>query len=165
MLKGIYSKQLDAVNYVNAPVIAKERGLETKVSKSNKDSGALGAISVKINTTKDEFIASGSLITKEIQRITQINQYVTSIKPEKHMLLVPHENKPSMIAKVATVIGAHDININRMNVAQKSKPLVKTADNISIMIINTDSGVDKSTLDEISKIEGVKNAKYISISA
>ena len=165
VLKGIYSKQLDAVNYVNAPVIAKERGLETKVSKSNKDSGALGAISVKINTTKDEFIASGSLITKEIQRITQINQYVTSIKPEKHMLLVPHENKPSMIAKVATVIGAHDININRMNVAQKSKPLVKTADNISIMIINTDSGVDKSTLDEISKIEGVKNAKYISISA
>ena len=165
VLKGIYSKQLDAVNYVNAPVIAKERGLETKVSKSNKDSGALGAISVKIFTDNDEYIASGSLITKEIQRITQINQYITSIKPEKHMLLVPHENKPSMIAKVATVIGEHNININRMNVAQKSKPLSKKSDNISIMIINTDTAVDKATLEEIAKINGVMNAKYISITA
>lgn len=165
VLKGIYSKQLDAVNYVNAPVIAKERGLETKISKSNKDSVALGAISVKITTDKDEYTASGALITKEIERITQINQYVTSIKPEKHMLIIPHENKPSMIAKVATVIGKHDININRMNVAQKSKPLAKSKDNISIMIINTDTAVDKNTLSEISKIEGVQKAKYISITA
>ena len=52
-----------------------------------------------------------------------------------------------------------------MNVAQKSKPLSKKSDNISIMIINTDSAVDKATLKEILKIEGVQNAKYISISA
>ena len=165
VLKGILSSQLDAVNFVNAPIIAKERGLEIKVSKSNKDSQALGAITVKINTDKDEYITSGALIAKEIQRITQINQYVTSIKPEKHMLIIPHENKPSMIAQVATVIGAHNININRMNVAQKSKQLTKSQDNISIMIINTDNVVDKNTLNEISEIKGIKTAKYISITA
>ncbi len=165
VLKGILSSQLDAVNFVNAPIIAKERGLEIKVSKSNKDIQALGAITVKIITDKVEYITSGALIAKEIQRITRINQYVTSIKPEKHMLIVPHENKPSMVAQVATVIGAHNININRMNVAQKSKQLTKSQDNISIMIINTDSAVDKNTLDEISKIEGIQTAKYISITA
>ena len=165
VLKGIFATQLDAVNFVNAPVIAKERGLEIKVTKSNKDSQALGAISVKLHAQKDDFVASGALITKEIQRITQINQYVTSIKPEKHMLIVPHENKPSMVAQVATVIGAHNININRMNVAQKSKQLAKAQDNISVMIINTDCVVDDKTLKEISKIDGVKNPKYISITA
>ena len=68
--------------------------------------------------------------------ITELHKgFETSIKPEKHMLLVPHENKPSMIAQVATVIGEHNININRMNVAQKSKQLSKSKDNISIMII------------------------------
>ncbi len=81
------------------------------------------------------------------------------------MLLIPHENKPSMIAKVATVIGESNININRMNVAQKSKPLSKKSDNISIMIINTDNSVDKTTLDKITEIEGVQSAKYISITA
>lgn len=166
VLKGIFSTQLDAVNYVNAPVIAKERGVEIKVSKSNKDSGNLGAITVKISTDKNEFVTSGALIAKDIQRITRINNYVTSIKPEKHMLVIPHENKPSMIAKVATVIGKHEININRMNVVQKSQPLSKeNKDNISIMIINTDSTVDKATLEEISNIEGINSAKYISISA
>lgn len=165
VIKGIYASQLDAVNFVNAPVIAKERGLEIKVSKSNKDIQALGAITVKITTESDEFIASGSLVAKGIQRIMQINQYVTSIKPEKHMLIVPHENKPSMIAQVATVIGKNNININRMNVAQKSIQLSKSQDNISIMIINTDSSVDEVTLNEIAKIQGVQKPKYISISA
>ena len=165
VLKGIFSTQLDVVNFVNAPVIAKERGLEIQVTKSNKDAQSLGAIRVKINTDKDEFVASGALIAKDIQRITQINQYVTSIKPERHMLVIPHENKPSMIAKVATVIGEHNININRMNVAQKSKQLTKSHDNISVMIINTDTAVDSATLSEITKIEGIKTAKYISINA
>ena len=165
VIKGIFASQLEGVNFVNAPVIAKERGLEIKVTKSNKDTQALGTITVKLITEADEVIVSGALIAKEIQRITQINQYVTSIKPEKHMLLIPHENKPTMIAQVATVIGRHNININRMNVAQKSKQLSKSKDNISIMIINTDTSVDKATLEEILKIDGVKKAKYISITA
>ena len=158
VLKGIYSKQLDAVNYVNAPVIAKDRGLETKVSKSNKDSGALGAISIKITANDDEFVVSGSLITKEIPRITRINQYVTSIKPEKHMLLIPHENKPSMIAKVATVIGENGINIEHMHVVQKEN------DN-SLMVINTDVPVENNVLTSIQNIDGVKVAKYIKLTA
>jgi len=163
VLKGIFSHQLDIVNFVNAPIVAKERGVETKVSKSNKNPQALGSISVKIKTDSDEFVATGGLIAKGIQRITQIDEYVTSIKAEEHMLIVPHENKPTMIAQVATAIGKHNININRMNVAQKSQPISKENDNISIMIINTDSAVDEATIKEISKIQGIKNAKYISI--
>lgn len=165
VLKGIFAHQLEGVNFVNAPIIAKARGLEIKVTKSNKNSQATGAITVKVSTEHDDFIVSGALIAKDIIRITQINQYVTSIKPEKHMLLIPHENKPLMVAQVANVIGAHNININRMNVAQKSKQLTKEQDNISIMIINTDTAVDLDTITEISKIQGITDAQYISISA
>ena len=69
VVKGILSSQLEGVNFVNAPIIAKERGLEIKVTKSNKDTQALGAITVKLLTDSDEVIVSGALIAKEIQRI------------------------------------------------------------------------------------------------
>ena len=114
---------------------------------------------MKIVTDKDENIVQAALITEDSPRFVKINKYNTSIKPEKHILLVPHENKPSMIAKVATVLGNDGHNINRMEVVQKSGE----KDNESIMIINTDDAVDKSTLENISTIDGVGTAKSVNI--
>ena len=74
------------------------------------------------------------------------------------MLLVPHINKPNMVAQVASVIGADNINISGMQVAQNIEKSEK-----SIMIINVDSVVEESTLNKISKIEGVDRAAYISL--
>ena len=78
------------------------------------------------------------------------------------MLLVPHENKPGMIAAVATVLGDDGINISRMQVAQKSyaKGEIRQ-DEKSIMIINTDDKVEQNTLDKIAKINGIYESSYI----
>ena len=83
-----------------------------------------------------------------------------SIEAEEHMLIVPHENKPAMVAKVAAVIGENNININRMQVAQKSSK----KDNVSIMIITIDNDVDNSVMDKINSIDGIQNAQYIKLS-
>ncbi|MEI8129275.1 MAG: ACT domain-containing protein, partial [bacterium] len=99
-----------------------------------------------------------ALIAENISRIVKIDQYNTSIEPEKHMLLVPHENKPSMIAKVATVIGEYGININHMHVVQKQGEY-------SMMIINTDCAVEKEVLNKITQIDGVASSKYVKLSA
>ena len=77
------------------------------------------------------------------------------------MLLVPHVNQPSMIAKVAQVIGENNINIGSMNVVQKND----NHETESIMVINIDSGVNEKTLTEIAKIDGVHNPKYVSLTA
>ena len=77
------------------------------------------------------------------------------------MLIVPHVNKPSMIAKVAQVIGENNINIGSMNVVQKND----RHETESIMVINVDSEVNNTVLSEIEKINGVHNPKYIKLNA
>ncbi len=161
VLKGVLSSFMVDVNFVNAPIIAKTKGLNVTTSKSQKSCDYIGSITVKLTTDNDSSIVSGALLAQNLPRIVKINDYNTSIEPEKHMLLVPHENKPAMIAKVATVLGNAGINISRMNVAQKSIQ----NDNVSIMIINTGSEVDEKTLDEISKIDGIGSARYIKLTA
>ena len=94
-------------------------------------------------------------------RIVRINDYNMSIEAEQHMLIVPHENKPAMVAKVATVVGEHNININRMQVAQKSNK----KDNVSIMLLTIDKDVDDETLSTINKIDGIHNAQQIKLNA
>ena len=80
------------------------------------------------------------------------------------MLLVPHENKPGMIASVATVLGDDGVNISRMQVAQKSYEKGQArCDEKSIMIINTDDTVEQNTLDKIAKINGIDEPCYIKL--
>lgn len=158
IIKGVFSSSTDNVNYVNAPILAKQKGISVTTSKSETSGDYIGLITVKLITNVSEALVSGALIAENIRKIVKIDQYNTSIEPERHMLLVPHENKPAMIAKVATVIGEHGININHMHVVQKQ------ADK-SLMVISTDCAVEKDVLEQIEKIDGVSNSKYVKLTA
>lgn len=158
ILKGVFSSFMDDINYVNAPILAKQKGISVTTSKSETTGDYIGLITVKLITNTSESLVSGALIAENIRRIVKVDQYNTSIEPEKHMLFVPHENKPAMIAKVATVIGEAGININHMHVVQKPNDR-------SMMIINTDCAVEKDVLDKIEDIKGVSNSKYVKLTA
>lgn len=159
LLKGAFSVSGEGVNYVNAPIIAKNKGINVLTAKSQAPCSYLGSMTLKVVTDKDENVVQAALVSDDTPRFVKINKYNTSIKPEKHILLVPHENKPSMIAKVATVLGENNHNISRMEVVQKSGE----TDSESIMIINTEDAVSCDVLDKIAKIDGVRSPKCVNI--
>ena len=159
VLRGILSSMLEGVNYVNAPFIAKKRGIDIISTRSKTKCSFAGLLTIKLTTDKGSNTVSGALVAKDIPRIVKINDYETSIRPQKHMLLVPHVNKPSMIAKVAKVIGENNINIGSMNVVQKNDKHATE----SIMVINIDSEVNNNVLKEIEHIDGVHNPQYIKL--
>ena len=127
--------------------------------KIQKKCNFAGLLIIKLTTDKETTTVAGALVAKDIPRIVKINDYETSIRPQRHMLLVPHVNQPSMIAKVAQVIGENNINIGSMNVVQKNDK----HETESIMVINVDSGVNDKTLSGISEIDGVHDPKYVNL--
>ncbi len=159
VLKGVLSANLVGINFVNAPFIAKQRGINVTVKKSQKSTDYIGSITVKLTSDKGNFEIAGALIALHVERIVRINEYITSIEPDKYMLLIPHKNKPNMIGQVASVLGVDNVNISRMQVAQKQD----NKDDISLMIINTDDVVENSTLEKITKIDGIEKSKFIKI--
>ena len=159
VLKGALSSMLEGVNYVNAPVLAQKRGIDIISTRSKVKCNFAGLLTVKLTTDKGENTVAGALVAKDIPRIVKINDYEASIRPQKHMLIVPHKNQPSMIAKVAQVIGENNINIGSMNVVQKND----RHETESIMVINIESAVDPELLLKIEKIDGVHNPKYINL--
>ncbi len=161
VLKGVLSTSLEGVNYVNAPFLAKKRSIDIISTRSKVKCNFAGLLTIKLATDKGVTVVSGAVVAKDIPRIVKINDYETSIRPQKHMLLVPHVNKPSMIAKVAMVIGENNINIGSMNVVQKNDK----HETESIMVINIDSEVNNDVLVAISKIDGVHDPKYTKLSA
>lgn len=157
ILKGIFSVTDNNVNYVNSMLLAKNKGIDVTTSKSDGLGNYIGYISVKLITSEGETVVAGAMITNGLKRIVTVNEYETSIETIENMLFVPHVNKPSMIAQVATVIGEANINIEHMHVVQKLN------DN-SLMIINTGESVNREVLSKLDEIDGVENAKYIKLS-
>lgn len=155
ILKGVISSNMLGINYVNAPLVAKQRGIEVKTSKVNSNENA---ISVRLVTSEGETLVKGTLIAKDMRRITKINNYTASIEAKEFMLFVPHIDRPNMVAQVASVLGADNINISGMQVAQNTDKSDK-----SIMIISIDTKVQQTTLDKIAKIDGVDEAICISL--
>ena len=160
VLKGVFDYRVGSVNYVNAPLIAKERGIKVTTIKSNQNVPSCGVITVKIITSENETIVRGAMLAKDIYRITKINNFSTSIMPDSNMLLIPHENKPSMVAKVAQIIGEKGININSMQVNNDTK----SQNNESIMILNVPCEVKDDVIQKLNQIDGVKSSKYIKLS-
>ena len=160
VLKGALSSMLEGVNYVNAPVLAKKRGINIISTRSNVKCNFAGLLTIKLTTDKGITTVAGALVAKDIPRIVKIDDYEASIRPQRHMLIVPHENKPSMIAKVAQVIGENNINIGSMNVVQKNDK----HETESIMVINIDSEVRAAVVDKINEIDGVHGTKYVRLS-
>lgn len=159
LLKGLLSQNLEGVNYVNAPIIAKSRGIEVVDSRSEKTGNYVGLITVKLTTDKETHIVSGALIADKTPRIVKIDDYNTSIAPAEHILMAPHHDKPGMIAQVAAILGSNNVNISMMQVARKD---IKVGGE-STMIINTDDVVKPQLLAQIKQIDGVYDAVYINL--
>lgn len=157
VLKGILSHSMENVNYVNAPLIAKNRGIEVSETKAEQSCSYLGLLSIKVTTEQGSYIAAGALGADGSSRIVKFNGYDTNIEPAEHILLAPHINKPGMVAGVATILGEKNVNISMMQVARKDKAL----NTESLMIINVDSPVEDDVLNKINTLDGIFNATYV----
>ncbi|MEW5821223.1 MAG: phosphoglycerate dehydrogenase [Cyanobacteriota bacterium] len=160
--KGALSCSTEGVNYVNAPIIAKRKNIHVTESKTTDSGYYIGILKVRINTEDEDNIVSGTVIGGDIQKILRIDGYLTDIEPAHHMLMLPHHDKPGMIAKVATVLGRENINISMMQVGRKDRA---QAGGESCMILNVDEPVDKKILHELSQIDGIYNAKTVNLNA
>ncbi len=155
LLKGLLEPVLgSAVNYVNAPTIAKERKIKITESKSKTSEGYPSQISVKLSKKSEEKLVSGSIIGKE-PRIIQIDSYRIDIVPTGYMIVAKHEDHPNIIGPCCMILGKNNINIAGMQVGR-----IKMGGE-AIMVLNVDSEVDDGILDEIRSVDGIIDAKLV----
>ncbi len=155
VLKGLLEPILGAgVNYVNAPIIAKERKIKVVESRSETIEGYPSQISVKLSKKGEEKLVSGSIIGKE-PRIVQIDEYSIDIVPSGFMIVAKHEDRPNIIGPCCMILGRNNINIAGMQVGRI------TRGGEAIMVLNIDSEVSDAILDEIRAVDGIIDAKLV----
>ncbi|MCG2710389.1 MAG: phosphoglycerate dehydrogenase [Thermodesulfovibrionales bacterium] len=157
-LKGLLTPILEeTVNFVNAPFIAKERGIEVKETKTANAGDYQSMLALRIKAKDKERYFAGTLFSKKDPRIVQIDNFAVEIVPEGIMLLIYNVDKPGVIGNLGSFFGKNNINIARMHFGRES------VGGTAISVISIDSPVTSRHLDEIRKMPNILSVKVLNL--
>jgi D-3-phosphoglycerate dehydrogenase len=146
VLRGLLTPILeDTINYVNAPIVAKERGIEVKEVKSSDAGDFTSVIRVRVDAGKNSHRLAGTLFHRKEPRVIEIDNFQVEVVPEGHMLLILNVDKPGVIGAVGQVLGEHNINIARMQCSREERG------GNALLIIGLDAPLPSGILETITR--------------
>lgn len=156
VLKGFFSKIVEEpVSYVNAPILARERAIEViEVKSTSSSSYHPDEILIRVNGFE---IAGTAVPPAYVPRFTRIFGYDVDIAPSNHILIIKNEDRPGMVGKIGSILGEYNINIASMQVGRKQ------ARGTAVSVVIVDEVVPASVIEKIKAIEGITDAKYITL--
>ena len=158
-IKGILSPVMEGeVNYVNAPGLAKERGIKVS-EKKEKDAGSFqNLITVTVKAGGKEVEAAGTLFGDDA-RIVTINGFRVDVDPHKRILVMPHINRPGVIGTIGSIMGNAHINIGGMQVGGTKDQ------ETNLMVLTIDDDIPENVVESIKSLDGIFDAKLVNFYA
>ncbi len=155
-LKGLLAPQMQSVNMVNAPVIAKERGIEVTSASHERAGDYQTLIRITVTTEKRTRCVAGTLFG-DSPRIVQVNDIRLEAGLGERMLYVNNEDKPGFIGSLGQLLGKHGINIANFHLGR-----AEAAGSDAIALVEVDEEIAPQVLADIAALPGVKQAKALS---
>ena len=147
VMRGLFTGATDEqVTYVNAPQLAKERGVEVRETKTQVAQDYVNLITLR---TPEHSLAATLVGTKGDVRITMVDDHDVETKPAANLLVVRNDDRAGMIGIVGTMLGEAGVSIKNMAVGQS--PAGKTA----LMVIATDRAAATELIEQLESQEGI----------
>lgn len=147
----------DTVNSVNAPVLAKQRGIKVREIISTSVENFTSLITVKVKHGPEEHTLAGTLFNKHDQRIVQIDKYRIEVIPSRYMLVTTHLDVPGVVGNLGVILGQENINIAGMQLGRQS------IGGEAVMVLQIDSPVPEETLTKVRNLEGMFSVKFVQL--
>jgi D-3-phosphoglycerate dehydrogenase len=157
-IKGFLTPILEeTVNFVNAPFIAKERGIEIKETKSADAGDYQSMVALRVKSKKRESFLAGTLFSRKDPRIIAIDSFKVEIVPEGELLFIYNNDKPGVIGNIGTLLGKNKINIARMQFGREAPG------GRAISVVTIDSPATTSIIEQIKSLQNVLSLKRITL--
>jgi len=157
--KGLLAPMVfEPLNFVNTPLLAKERGLHLETSHVPDGADYTNLVVLRLEGEGDQNAVSGTLVGPRHQpRLVEAMGFDLDIVPEKHMLFIRNEDVPGMIGKLGTILGEHGINIGNMAVG-RGEPGSRAA-----MAVTVDEPVPEKVLKALLDTPGFNVARAVTL--
>lgn len=158
IIRGMLEPVLEeSINYVNALVIARERGIRIHEEKTREIEDFANLISVEVETDKMKSLIVGTLFTKVDPRIVKIDRFYVDVVPTGHMLVIYNIDKPGIVGHIGSILGKNKINIAGMNFGRAKRG------GEAITVLNVDSPLPRQIIAAIKKGKHIKEVKSVKL--
>lgn len=157
-LKGLLSPALrERVNYVNAGIEAKDRGIRVVETRDASVRDYSGSIQLSAKGPSETRSVTGAILGEDELRITNIDDFPINVVPARHMLLTVHRDMPGIIGQIGSQLGSFNVNIASMQVGRK---MVRGS---AVMVLSLDDPLPEGVLSEITNVEGIRDAYIVNL--
>jgi D-3-phosphoglycerate dehydrogenase / 2-oxoglutarate reductase len=155
VLSGFMRRFSDAVNMVNAPYLAKERGFDIREIRHDKEGNYHTLVRVTVNTSVGARSVAGTLFGNGEARLVEIFGISLEAELEGNMLYIVNEDAPGFIGRVGTTLGEAGLNIGTFHLGRRN------AGGEAILLLSMDSKIEEPVLWQVCKLPGVKTVKAL----
>jgi D-3-phosphoglycerate dehydrogenase / 2-oxoglutarate reductase len=158
VLKGLLERvTAQAVNLVNAHLVARERGLQVTVETDEEAvSGYTNLITVTTQAGAGRKIIAGTVFDG-VPRIVRLRDLDVEFIPEGHILVLSYEDRPGMVGQIGSILGRNNVNIASMHVGRRTKR------GRAIVVLLLDEEVPPDVMEEVGKAVEADFARLIHI--
>jgi D-3-phosphoglycerate dehydrogenase len=155
VITGLLRPQLDTVNMVNAPLVARERGIDVAEVKHDRDSDYQTQITVTVTTDRRTRSVSGTLFGGKHPRLVSIKGIEIEAEFAPRMLYITNDDKPGFIGRLGALLGDAGVNIATFHLG-RDKPGGE-----AIALVAVDQQLDAALIGKIAALAGVQQAKAL----
>jgi len=159
-LKGMFSVLVDdPVSYVNAPVLASDRGVVTALVTEGDSPDHRSVVRVRMACADGQsMVVAGTVFgVRDSEKLVEVNGLDLDLPISEHMLVFGYEDKPGVVGIVGQVLGDAGVNIANMQVGRDA------AGGLALIALTVDSAVDPQTVGAIAARIGADSGAAIDL--
>jgi D-3-phosphoglycerate dehydrogenase len=155
VLAGLMRVYSDTVNMVNAPHLAKERGLDVREVRHDRDGDYNTLLRVTVTTDDGVRSVAGTIFGKSEPRLVEIHGIKVEADLNDDMLFVVNADAPGFIGRIGSTLGEAGVNIGTFHLGRRE------AGGEAVLLLSIDGDVPQALLTAVNSLEGVKKVKAL----
>jgi len=152
VLAGLMRVHSDTVNMVNAPYLAKERGLDVREVRHDREGDYHTLVRVTVGTRSGDRSVAGTLFGNQAPRLVELFGIKVEADLAGHMLYIVNEDAPGFIGRLGTTLGEAGVNIGTFHLGRRS------AGGEAVLLLSVDDEVTPELIARVRTLPGVKTA-------
>jgi D-3-phosphoglycerate dehydrogenase len=153
VLAGMMRIWSDSVNMVNAPYLAKERGLDVREVRHDREGDYHTLVRVTVTTPEGQRSAAGTLFANAAPRLVDLFGIRVEAELEGEMIYIVNEDAPGFIGRLGTTLGEAGVNIGTFNLGRRA------AGGEAVALISVDGHIEQDVIEKLEALPGVRKVK------
>ena len=157
VLAGFMRAFSDSVNMVNAPFLAKDRGLDVREVRHDREGDYHTLVRVSVSTADGERSVAGTLFGNATPRLVEIYGIKIEADLAGHMLYIVNRDEPGFIGRLGSTLGEANVNIATFHLGRRES----RGGGEAVLLLSLDGAVEEPVLWKLCQLAGVKTVKSL----